>query len=251
MAWIESHQSLGTHRKLYHLADLLHIDETRAVGLLHYLWWWCLDNAPDGDITDLPEKTIAKACHWKKSPTLLLTSLCNSKWIDNEVGLKIHDWDDYAGKLIQARIKNKEKQRTYRERQGNVTVMSRSRSRSTVPNSTVPNSNKEEVEEENSLSDNNLAEISKIYENNIGALTPIVADELKILSDEYSTEWFSEATKEACNANARKLNYIKSILKRWKTDGFKSPKENRGTDRGSARKIPKPGEYTKPPGPGI
>ena len=47
MAWIESHQTLGTHRKLLALCQALHIEDTRAVGMLHYLWWWALDNAPD------------------------------------------------------------------------------------------------------------------------------------------------------------------------------------------------------------
>jgi len=64
----------------------------------------------------------------------------------------------------------------------------------------------------------------KVYEDNIGILTPLIADKLKDIANEYSTEWFEEAIKEACEANIRKLNYIVAILKRWQVDGFKAPK---------------------------
>jgi hypothetical protein len=142
VAWIESHQSLGTHRKLMDLAHRLHIDEVRAVGLLHYLWWWSLDNAPGGDITCIPATIIAKASHWKKDPQVYVTALCDTHWVDNEDGLYLHDWDKYAGKLIQARVHNREKQQAYRERDRHVVVTSPSRTRSTVPNSTQPNRTK-------------------------------------------------------------------------------------------------------------
>jgi DnaD/phage-associated family protein len=61
---------------------------------------------------------------------------------------------------------------------------------------------------------------SSIYESEIGALTPMIGEELGILSEEYPVEWFERAVKEAIGNNVRKLNYVKSILKRWKTEGF-------------------------------
>lgn len=61
-----------------------------------------------------------------------------------------------------------------------------------------------------------------IYENNIGQLTPAIADALKDITKEYKPEWFEEAVKEACLHNARNLKYITAILENWKVKGFKA-----------------------------
>lgn len=73
----------------------------------------------------------------------------------------------------------------------------------------------------------NTKNIYSIYEQNIGLITPMVAEELKLIAQEYSEEWFSEATKEAVQANARNLKYIEAILVRWKRDGFKASKKSK------------------------
>jgi len=67
--------------------------------------------------------------------------------------------------------------------------------------------------------DPNFAQICQIYEANIGQLTPIIGDRLKELADHYSPKWFEDAVKTACEANVRRLNYIKAILDRWQTEG--------------------------------
>ena len=68
------------------------------------------------------------------------------------------------------------------------------------------------------------ANIFEIYEQNIGILTPMVADVLKAVETEYPQEWIPAAFEEAIRANARNLKYIEAILKRWKAEGFMSPK---------------------------
>lgn len=88
--------------------------------------------------------------------------------------------------------------------------------------------------------DENIATISTCYEQNIGMLTPKIADELRDLSREYSAEWFSEAVSEACRSNARRLNYVTRILERWKVDGFKSQKPgggNNGANQSGNKKL--------------
>lgn len=82
--------------------------------------------------------------------------------------------------------------------------------------------------------DNGHKNLFKLYEENIGILTPLISEELKDIAGEYPPEWFEEAVKEACEANTRKLSYIRAILKRWRVEGFKSPKPQRGT-RGSRK----------------
>ena len=60
-----------------------------------------------------------------------------------------------------------------------------------------------------------------LYENNIGRLTPIIVEELKMASEEYPESWINEAFKEAVSLNKRNWKYIKAILQNWQTEGKK------------------------------
>jgi len=68
--------------------------------------------------------------------------------------------------------------------------------------------------------------IFKLYEENIGPLTPLIADALKDAEDTYSSEWVTDAINEAVMNNARTLKYIETILKNWKEKG-RAEKQNR------------------------
>lgn len=68
--------------------------------------------------------------------------------------------------------------------------------------------------------------IYSLYEENIGALTPIIADELKDIEKEFPAQWAQEAFHIAVRANKRSLRYIRAILERWQTEGRT---EERGT----------------------
>lgn len=61
--------------------------------------------------------------------------------------------------------------------------------------------------------------IFKLYEENIGPLTPLIADALKDAEDTYSAEWVGDAIEEAVLRNARNWKYCEAILKHWKEDG--------------------------------
>ena len=50
MAYIETHQSLLTHRKTLRLGRLLGMDRFCVCGRLMALWCWALDNAPDAGV---------------------------------------------------------------------------------------------------------------------------------------------------------------------------------------------------------
>jgi DnaD/phage-associated family protein len=58
-----------------------------------------------------------------------------------------------------------------------------------------------------------------LYEQNIGTLTPLLADQLRDLEKTYAPRWILEAFEIAISRNKRQLRYIQSILKRWETDG--------------------------------
>lgn len=61
--------------------------------------------------------------------------------------------------------------------------------------------------------------IYKLYEENIGPITPLLSDILKDAEEEYPAEWFEEAFKKGIENNVRKWKYIEAILKNWKENG--------------------------------
>jgi len=61
--------------------------------------------------------------------------------------------------------------------------------------------------------------IFKLYEENIGLITPMMAEILKADEEEYSTEWITEAIKIAVQRNARNWKYVHAILESWKKEG--------------------------------
>jgi DnaD/phage-associated family protein len=58
-----------------------------------------------------------------------------------------------------------------------------------------------------------------LFEQNIGPLTPLIADQLRDLEKEYSAQWVEEAIKQAAFSHVNSLNYIIGVLKRWQRDG--------------------------------
>ena len=69
--------------------------------------------------------------------------------------------------------------------------------------------------------------IFSLYEKNIGAMTPLIAEELKDAEQQYPEAWIEEAFRAAVEGNKRSWRYIEAILKRWKTEG-KGDGEHRG-----------------------
>jgi DnaD/phage-associated family protein len=75
-----------------------------------------------------------------------------------------------------------------------------------------------------------------LYEQNIGALTPLIAEELKEAEQLYPYEWLEEALREAALQNKRSWRYAAAILQRWATEGRKRETAGRVSDgAGSAR----------------
>lgn len=61
--------------------------------------------------------------------------------------------------------------------------------------------------------------IFALYESEIGAITPMIAEDLKLVEKEYPADWVESAIKEAVDHNARNWKYIMAILKRRKAEG--------------------------------
>jgi DnaD/phage-associated family protein len=62
--------------------------------------------------------------------------------------------------------------------------------------------------------------VFKAYEDAFGMmLTAMIADELKLLSEEYTEVWVVDAMRTTATAGKRSLSYAKGILRRWQTEG--------------------------------
>lgn len=112
MAWIESHQELKDHPKTEHLAVLLGVPKVQVIGHLHCLWWWAVDYARDGYVTKYPPAVVARGALWDGDPDAFMNALREAKWLDPDG--KLHDWEEYAGRLIEQREKAKERYRKWK-----------------------------------------------------------------------------------------------------------------------------------------
>lgn len=61
--------------------------------------------------------------------------------------------------------------------------------------------------------------VFSLYENNIGMITPLIADALNAAVREYSEQWVTDVIEIAVQNNARRWNYCAAILERWKREG--------------------------------
>ncbi len=58
-----------------------------------------------------------------------------------------------------------------------------------------------------------------LYEQNIGALTPMLVDELRDALATYPSAWIEDAIRIAVRNNVRRLKYILAVLERMQTEG--------------------------------
>jgi DNA replication protein len=63
------------------------------------------------------------------------------------------------------------------------------------------------------------SDIYNLYEQNIGILTPILAEELQEAEHRYPADWIQDAFRIALRMNVRNWKYISGILKRWEREG--------------------------------
>ena len=61
--------------------------------------------------------------------------------------------------------------------------------------------------------------IFRLYEQTIGPLTPILADELREAEKEYPAAWIEDAIRIAVKNNVRRLKYILAVLERMRAEG--------------------------------
>lgn len=118
--WIESHQDLRSNPKTRRAARQLGTTVPALMGHLHCLWHWALDHAEDGDVAPFDAEDLADAAGWEGEAEAFVTALIDcgpgekAGFLepDGVIGdpehgkrspLALHDWWEYAGKLIAKR----------------------------------------------------------------------------------------------------------------------------------------------------
>ncbi|NPV80817.1 MAG: hypothetical protein HPY52_11160 [Firmicutes bacterium] len=117
MAWIELHQSVWTHRKTLRLAAELEIPSIYAVGHMAQFWCWAIDNVPNGCLINIPPRVIAIAAGWPGDPDTFCRAALAAGFFDDDGqgNLSIHDWYDYAGRLLEQREHAASQKKRHRE----------------------------------------------------------------------------------------------------------------------------------------
>jgi DnaD/phage-associated family protein len=88
-----------------------------------------------------------------------------------------------------------------------------------------------------------LPNVFALYEENIGTIGPVIADELKDAEERYPREWIDAAFREAVSLNKRSWRYIEAILRRWEAEGPDYEKAGRDTEGDQGRRRSLAGRY--------
>ncbi len=77
-----------------------------------------------------------------------------------------------------------------------------------------------------------------LYEQNIGALTPLIVDQLREAEQLYPSSWIEEAIKIAVSNNVRRWRYIEAILDGWRREGRQDATGQRDSQRQLKKQVP-------------
>jgi DNA replication protein len=87
----------------------------------------------------------------------------------------------------------------------------------------------------------NRPNIFTLYEQNIGLITPLLAETLSEAERTYPPEWIEDAVKIAVERNARNWRFVDAILRSWKEKG-RNEKDQRSA--AESRKRDSEGEFS-------
>jgi DnaD/phage-associated family protein len=88
-------------------------------------------------------------------------------------------------------------------------------------------------------------DLFSVYENNIGPITSMTADNLIDAEKTYPIQWIVDAIKLAVENNKRNWRYCETILKRWQTDGKDNGKGKPKTDAPPPSSVPDMDDFDK------
>jgi DnaD/phage-associated family protein len=264
MAWIELHQNIRDNKKTMRLSKLLKINKVQTVGHLVFLWLWSLDNCQDGDLSKLTEDEISDAAGWDGESRLFIDSLKTAGWIDKET-MEIHDWFEYAGKLIAQREiqreQTNERVKRYRDKvkKGKLiecnAVVTHYNSVCNAdvthpPYPTVPNHIERDIareETENQVDvDNAIKTINdKSFEFSMNGISPEFQEDAKTrlkegTEPELIIKALSIGATKASGSGPSKCRYAISVLQGWASEGIKT------VTQWTEKNAPKPNARDRP-----
>jgi len=82
------------------------------------------------------------------------------------------------------------------------------------------------------------------YTQEIGLLTPLIADAIQDWEKSLPEKWIRDAITEAVKNNARNWKYIEAILKRWEGQGNQEPMKKNGKATGKKQDQHEPKQET-------
>lgn len=79
--------------------------------------------------------------------------------------------------------------------------------------------------------------IFELYEQNIGPLTPMIAETLRDAEETYKNSQIEEAIQIAVKNNARSWRYVEAILERWQKEGRYEQEDRRDSEEDRRRYV--------------
>ncbi|MEA2586323.1 MAG: hypothetical protein QOF33_4408 [Thermomicrobiales bacterium] len=81
--------------------------------------------------------------------------------------------------------------------------------------------------------------VFRLYEQNIGLLTPMIADHIVDALESYPRDWIEDAIAEAVSYNRRSWRYIQRILEKWSVSGRGDATDGDGRHETHRRRDPR------------
>lgn len=120
MGWIESHQNMERHPKTIGLRRFVGWNLNETIGFLHRFWWWALDAAPDGVVTDVCQPGVCGEVFGLSSDIgdKLMAGMAKVGWLDtrDDGTIIIHNHQKYRGRLSELREQARIRQQNRRNR---------------------------------------------------------------------------------------------------------------------------------------
>lgn len=250
MPYIEAHQELRDHPKIKRAGRVLGVSKAQMVGHLICLWWWCLDYAEDGNLSDFNNADVAEAAEWEGDPDTFVSALLNCGpadragfLVDNGDGLEINDWAEYGGKYITKRNQGRKRQREFRLRNAGVTTGDKDVTQSNAlvtRDKAVSNATREEdsrVEkrkEKDTTEDADFAAAVAAWESGGQMLSKTIADDIGMAIDDWRERGYpgyvADAITEATRQGKLNWKYVEGILKRCALENVAPTKGKNGSD---------------------
>ncbi len=186
----------------------------------------------DKESSVVEAEDIEDAVDWRGEPGAFFTALQDAHFID---GKQIHDWDQYAGKLIERRKADAERKRQARSQMsdgcpldgdGNLTPSCVTTPNNTVPNNTIPVKATTTPRERAQTVVEDAAFMSRMHAHFDGKV---------------NIEWESEKWLDHVTDKPPKGNY-KNSLRNWLTNAVKFTEKSNGWvekhSQGNPGKLP-------------